>query len=847
MRHAFVAFCMFLLSSGYTPAFAGEIPEKSVTDSAFVPMPVPDVPERDKGDFRVGLVLSGGGAKGIAHIGVIKALEENDIPIDCVTGTSMGAIIGSLYACGYSPDEMLSLITSPMFLNCSTGTISPDLVYYFSKPRSTPQWLDINLSLKNFGKNNIAGELLPGSLISPLPMNMEFLRLFSPYSAQCGMDFDRLMVPFRCVTSDIYAKHKIVLRSGLLGKAVRASMSFPMVYRPIKIDGVLVYDGGIYDNFPVDVMQEDFSPGFIIGVSVSGPDGKPERGHMLAQLEDMIIQNNDYNVPAANGVKIQVPVLDFGVLDFPQAKTIYDIGYKTGLSMVDSIRSRIPERRPLSEVTVRRKEFASHTPKIEFDSVEVTGATKGQAKYLRFLFDRGLKHTPFDMEQTQDAYYRAISTGKLSNLLPFPEYSAHPTSGDNLVSKPRVSSMQGMGESVNSSTPSPVLTDNILTLDAMVKNPWNIGVGGWLTTSTQSMLYVNLGYHTLSYNSLDVDLSAWLGQSYLAGRFGAQFTLHSRYPSYLEIEGVVSKEKFYDSQLMFFQEASPTFVTKKQFFARAGYGIATGRKSVFRAKFGYGRDEYRYYPTSEEDYSLIKRDVTKTDKAVLQAIWEYNTLDNDMYPKDGMEIYADFTGQWQKSKCDAYPGHSTMTIGDVQAQIADSYDPTPETIHYKGHFRYGAKAKWLRYFRLHRNFSLGTMVEAMATFGPLYQSYTAEAVQAPAFAPTPSTRNYFNPKFRSWNYGALGLSPVWNPMDNFQVRGDFYGYLPFRHMQADAQGKAVYDGWCKDPGLIGEVALVYNFPFASLSLWGNYLSSPAKNWNFGLSFGLFFPAPSLGR
>lgn len=96
----------------------------------------------------VGLVLSGGGAKGIAHIGVIKALEENNIPIDYIAGTSMGAIVGGLYAAGYTPDEMMELIKSPGFANWSTGKIDPNLTYYFAKNTPTPEFVSINLGDK---------------------------------------------------------------------------------------------------------------------------------------------------------------------------------------------------------------------------------------------------------------------------------------------------------------------------------------------------------------------------------------------------------------------------------------------------------------------------------------------------------------------------------------------------------------------------------------------------------------------------------------------------------------------------------------------------------------------------
>lgn len=752
--------------------------------------------------FKVGLVLSGGGAKGIAHIGVIKALEENDIPVDCVAGTSMGAVVGSLYVCGYSPQKMMELIKSPIFLNCSTGTIDPSLTYYFSRPTPTPAWGSVNISLKDSANNNIAGQIIPSSLINPIPMNMEFLRLFTCYSSQCGEDFNQLMVPFRCVTSDVYHKHKIVLRDGSLGRAVRASMSFPLVFRPIEIDGVLVYDGGIYDNFPIDVMQEDFNPDFIIGVSVSGPDGKPERGNIISQLEDMIIQNNDYSVPSGNGIKIQCPVLNFGVLDFEQADEIFEIGYKTGLAMVDSIKQRISARRSFEDLTRRRAEFAALTPVIEFDSIAVDGGTPGQRGFLRFLFDRGFPEVPIGMDQTQDSYYRAISGGKLSNLM--------------LEAK--------LGTPSKDS--SHIRKNNTLILQPEIKSPWNIGVGGWLTTGNQSMLYLDFGYHTLSYNSLDVDLSGWIGQSYYAGMLSGKFTVHSRLPAYIKLEGVMSRQKFYNSQLMFYQTNSPTFITEDQRLLRLHYCLATGRKSIATASLAYGSKIDKFYPDADVDYSADQRDKSASRIAALSLGWEYNTLNNLLYPSSGCQFKAQLRGDWQLTEFTPGISHN-------------------EIIKYHRHYKVRLEGLWRQYWNLHKHFMLGGYAKALVTAGTLYQDYYAAMVDAPAFEPTPSTANYFNVSFRSDNFIAAGLSPVWNPFEKLQIRGDFYGFLPIRKINSGAGGKAIHKGWFNNPEFIGELAVVYNFPFASLSLYGNYLSSPAHNWNFGLSIGFFFLAPKL--
>lgn len=769
------------------------------------------------GKSSVGLVLSGGGAKGVAHVGVIKALEDNDIAIDYVTGTSMGAVVGSLYCCGWSPHQMMEFFTSTKFLDCSTGTIDPSLTYYFSRPRHTPQWLNLNLS---FDRNNdIMGEVIPSSLINPLPMSIEFLELFTPYTAQCREDFNSLFVPFRCVTSDIYHKHKIVLSHGSLGDCVRASMSFPLVFKPIEMDGVLVYDGGIYDNFPVNVMEQDFNPDFIIGVSVSAPDGKPEAGNIYEQLEDMIIQNNDYNVPADKGVKIQVPVLNFGVLDFPDAPEIYEIGYKTGLAMVDSIKKRTPARRSLDEVNRRRAKFCGETPVIQYDSVRVNGVRPNQARYLRFLFDRGLK-APFGMEQTQDAFYRAVASGKMADLLPQSDIRSYKPEG----------AVRDHWADTTPDTERPVLCRNTLVLDAKVKNPWNIGVGGWISSSTNSMLYLSFGYHTLNFNSLDIDLSGWLGQSYYAGRLAGKFTLQSRVPSYLELEGVASRQKYFETEIMFYDDDTPAYITSKEQFVRLNYGAALGRNGRAVGSLSYGHMSDSFFQASHGAGITHGRDAGEYRIAAFKGETEWNTLNNGMYPSAGRYFNANVLVSHEQAR----------VLPENEVAVADLGK-------YRSHVRGSLEVSWQHYYPVRSQFILGAAARGMGTLESLYQDYTATMVHFYAFAPTPATRNYFNPAFRSDNFLSVGLIPIWQPMSHMQVRGDFHAYAPIRDVVADKHGMARYDGWFRRLEFIGEVAAVYNFSFASLSLYCNYLTAPAHNWNFGINFGLYYQAPKLIR
>ena len=162
---------------------------------------------------KVGLVLSGGGAKGAAHIGVIKALEENNIPIDYITGTSIGAIIGSLYAMGYSPEEMLELMLSKEFSYWQTGTVEEQYTYYFKEPYPTPEFAHFSIDMSD--SLQIKASFLPQSLINPIQMNQAFMALFSQATAKAGWNFDNLFVPFRCVASDIYTKNRSSSRMGI--------------------------------------------------------------------------------------------------------------------------------------------------------------------------------------------------------------------------------------------------------------------------------------------------------------------------------------------------------------------------------------------------------------------------------------------------------------------------------------------------------------------------------------------------------------------------------------------------------------------------------------------------------
>jgi len=371
---------------------------------------------------KTGLVLSGGGAKGAAHIGVIKALEENNIPIDYITGTSIGAIIGGLYAVGYSPDEMLELVLSDEFKYWQSGTVADDYIDYFKKSEDTPEFLHFAIGLNDtvVMKTNITS-LLPHSLINPIQMNQAFMGLFSQATAISGWNFDNLFVPFRCMSADIYNKKAIKWRNGDLGEAIRSSMTFPFFFKPIWKDGVPLFDGGIYNNFPIDVMKEDFQPGFIVGSAVVGKENRPSENPMN-QIEKMVMQHTDYSVEEEDGMMIQFDFPDVSLLDFFRARELMEIGYNQTLSLIDSIKKRVSREVSLEELNVRREAYKESLPPLKFRNIYISGVSEAQQKYIDFQLHRDI-NDEFSMEEFKRVYFKMLSDSKIKEIIPQAVYN----------------------------------------------------------------------------------------------------------------------------------------------------------------------------------------------------------------------------------------------------------------------------------------------------------------------------------------------------------------------------------------------------------------------------------------
>jgi NTE family protein len=354
-------------------------------------------------DPGVCLALSGGGARGLAHIGVLQALESEDVNVRCIAGTSMGALVGGLYAAGYSPTRMQEIVRSLEWRRVFSGRPERSLVPLALRVDEMPAVLRLPLNGRRLR--------LPVARDSDYRINRLLFRLLAEPGFRMGPDFDRLRVPLRTVATDLESGERVVLAEGSLPRAVRASLSTPVNLVPVTIAGRVLVDGGLVDNLPTDVARE-MGAGPVLAVDVRSPALKPKPSDSFvdttAVVVDLLMRARNEGTFSAADAEIDLRPALAGIrpTDYRRHEDAMAIGYREGRRGAAQARTLLGEEVPAAA----RGERPAPGPALEGSRVDEV-AVRGADHVRHSVVTRALglaPGNPFAMERVlrgMDAVY----------------------------------------------------------------------------------------------------------------------------------------------------------------------------------------------------------------------------------------------------------------------------------------------------------------------------------------------------------------------------------------------------------------------------------------------------------
>ena len=731
----------------------------------------------------VGLVLSGGGSKGLAHIGVIKALEENRIPIDYIGGTSMGAIVGGCYAIGMSTDEIIAIIKSEEFAYWMSGAIEEEYKYYFMEEDPGPDLFKVGIDLKD----TVPKPRIPLSVIPSHLMDFAFMEIFASASAAAGYDFDSLFVPFLCNAVDVTNNREIVFRKGDLSQAIRASMTIPLYFRPIVMEGNIMYDGGIYDNFPIKHVISHFNPDVLIGSKTAMGNTAPDEFDILGQIENIVMKPASYVIDSGQGILLDHDLKKQPLLAFDKLDELVEIGYRTTLEKMDSIRLLV-HRVADDTFTLkqRREAFVASFPELRFNDFEINGLDEEQEYYV----ERSIRRSDsiLDVKEMKTEYLKLATDRSFVYLYPQAVYNP---------------------------------LDSLFTMKLRVipQTPLEARFGLFFSTTGMAQTYLGFSYRQISEVSTYLKGSIQFGRFYNGANVGVRFDYPSRIPVFFKMNFNYNGYRYntYNTNF-FFKDLKPPYITEDEVNFRFDVGIPNKINGIIIGGIGIGRNKEVYYMT---------RDFSSTDTSEISNVnilsaylaSERNTFNNKQFPSEGTHrIHSLRVGYGQETY---YPGSTTKVQQNERNNFA----------------WFSAKFENTGYVPLGGSFALGYLVQAEATFKPLLSNYFSSIIEATAFQPNPISKGLFMQHYRANQFIALGLMPVYKIRKQVHAKLEAYAFFPVQEILRDQNNEAYLGNYFESMNTMFGASLNVVTVAGPASLHIGYITKEENPFVLQLSFG----------
>jgi NTE family protein len=742
---------------------------------------------------RVGVVLSGGGAKGLAHIGVLKALEENEIPIDYVVGTSMGGIIAGAYAAGMSPNQIEEIALSKEFMGWITGDLEEGYNYQYSKKENYPSFVRFNVSL-----DSAYGFLLNSSIASDLSLNFALTEMFAQASSISKNNFDSLFVPLRVVAADIFTQTDVVLRKGVLSDALRATQTVPFFYHPIKVDGKYLFDGGVYNNFPIDVMQKDFNPEIVIGSNVSTkvfdeyPYGEDDKLISKSLLYMLLDKSDPAEVPKS-GVYIQPNLRVYTAFDFKYAKSMIDSGYQQTLRQIDEIKGKISERNTCESVAIARNLFNSKSRPWVIEDVNFNQFNSKQRRYFNRVFQNGKR--PLYFSDVKKGYFKLVSEDYFKNVYPSIVYD---TTADvfNFV------------------------------LSRRPQNNFQIDFGGVIATRSFSTMFLGLHYYYFNRTLIHSSLNFYAGSFNKSAEIKYRMDLPNFGQFYIEPQATFNAWDYLEGKDVVINKFSPTVLDRIDRKVGASIGFPLGRQ--------YKASLHGFYINNDDKFinSDVLTSIDTLDNMKLNGFrtgisLTAGSLNRKQYPSMGRSF--SFNADWFSIKEKYTPG-STSSINQ---EVEQNRSWLRARITLQQYFKTGF-------------YSSGYYFDGVLSNQPLFTNYQGSLISAPGFYPLQDSKTLFLQNFRAYNYLAGGWRNVFALRNKLDFRLEAYIFKPFKAIVEGQNQEGLLDDSIEKVFLAGTAGMVYHSTVGPISLSFNYYDDPENQFGVLLHVGfLLFNKTSM--
>ncbi|MBX3102624.1 MAG: patatin-like phospholipase family protein [Bacteroidetes bacterium] len=732
---------------------------------------------------KVGLVLSGGGARGLAHIGVLMALEEAGIPVDCITGTSAGALVGSLYAAGMPPNAI-----AHFSLEETQNWLAPGWVLqeddYLQNQAADGTFISVPFTLRGSRMQ------LPEQLISDYELNLRLSQYLTPASGAARNDFDSLFVPYRAIAADIFEKRAVVLEKGALPFAVRASLAVPFFFSPATNNQYeSLFDGGIYDNFPVRAMEEEFAPDVIIGVHVGGAplakDEMVESGRFVRELlAQNVMDNESWEKLNTNGVLILPDLGDMSSTDFSPEAISFHIqrGYHATRKMLPEIERLVQRRITADSLNKARMAFRARSPALQVVEVRLYGVNAVEQRFLESTI--GLRPGQVTFDQIRKAYYRIrLDANYLGS---FPELVYDNSRGGYILK---------------------------FHINPSVK--LNFRFGGAFFSPSDYQLQMGARFRGISWVGYDLGLDFVNGSFYNEVSFQGRLRFPTRMPLSLSLHNRVAGWELLRTQTNPLERRELADVNLSLFEFAPEVNLAWGKKGgMLSAGMAIQSASFKYFG---RDSPLRQDTLDKTlyEGTGLYFRYQLNQLNRKMYAEKGRSLYISLRLQ----------------------QGTEAFQPNSrrEPLYSFEHQWLEARLEYLNYFRLVRKSSLGLGLQAAYSTLPDWGNYTATVLSSPKFQPLyDSPMLYITPLYNK-AFAAGGLHWVIMPWRSVHIRFQGWYMLPFYEVtpQPNLGVKSQFGFFPLNSMMVLSGGLVYHTKIGPLGAFVNYYGhSHAQEDNF---------------